>query len=158
MARDLVVTVRGTPAPQGSKRHVGGGRMVEQSPHLAPWRALVTHAASEAIAQRFLADQAWTPAPDAPLALGVTFTVARPSSHWRTGKTTSHLLRPGAPSDPISRPDLDKLIRSTMDALTDAGAMKDDARIISVSALKAYPGSSLDALDSPGAVLRLWEW
>lgn len=151
--RDLVVVVHGTPAPQGSKRHVGGGRMVEQSPNLAPWRAVVTQAA---VAARY-AKPLWAPAPDQPLALGVTFTVARPSSHWRTGKH-SHLLRPTAPQHPISRPDLDKLIRSTMDALTDAGAMTDDSRVISVSALKAYPGSSLDALDTPGCVLRLWEW
>jgi Holliday junction resolvase RusA-like endonuclease len=152
MARDLVVTVKGTPAPQGSKRHVGGGRMVEQSANLAPWRALVTQAAGVRIALT-----EWHPAPSAPLALGVTFTVARPASHWRTGKH-SHLLRPAAPEWPVSRPDLDKLIRAVMDGLTDAGAMTDDARVISISALKAYPGGTLDALDSPGCVLRLWEW
>jgi Holliday junction resolvase RusA-like endonuclease len=152
MSSDLVVVVRGTPAPQGSKRHVGGGRMVEQSPNLAPWRAVVTQSAALALTRAH-----WHPDARAPLALGVTFTVARPASHWRTGKH-SHLLRNTAPAHPISRPDLDKLIRSTMDALTDAGAMTDDARVISVSAVKAYPGSSLDALDSPGCVLRLWEW
>jgi Holliday junction resolvase RusA-like endonuclease len=152
-SRDLVVVVHGTPAPQGSKRHVGGGRMVEQSPNLAPWRAVVTQAA---VAARY-AKPLWAPATDTPLALGVTFTVARPASHWRTGKH-SHLLRAGAPEWPVTRPDLDKLIRSTMDALTDAGAMTDDARVISVSALKAYPGGTLDALDRPGCVLRLWEW
>jgi Holliday junction resolvase RusA-like endonuclease len=126
--------------------------MVEQSPNLAPWRALVTQAA---VAARGRAG--WHPDAQAPLALGVTFTVQRPSSHWRTGKH-SHLLRPAAPEHPVTRPDLDKLIRSTMDALTDAGAMSDDSRVISVSAMKAYPGASLDALDSPGCVLRLWEW
>jgi Holliday junction resolvase RusA-like endonuclease len=153
MSRDLVVVVRGTPAPQGSKRHVGGGRMVEQSRNLAPWRAVVTQAA--ALAK--IRTPSWAPAPDAPLALNVTFTVARPASHWRTGKH-SHLLRPSAPADPIARPDLDKLIRSTMDALTDSGAISDDSRVIYVSAVKAYPGANLDALDSPGCVLRLWEW
>lgn len=153
MASDLVVVVRGTPAPQGSKRHVGGGRMVEQSPNLAPWRAVVTQCA---VAARY-ATPGWQPDPRAPLALGVTFTVQRPASHWRTGKH-SHLLRATAPEHPVSRPDIDKLIRSTMDALTDAGAMVDDARVVSVSAVKAYPGATLDALDSPGCVLRLWEW
>jgi Holliday junction resolvase RusA-like endonuclease len=152
MPRDLVVVVRGTPAPQGSKRHVGGGRMVEQSPNLAPWRALVTQAAGVRIALT-----EWHPAPEAALALGVTFTVARPVSHWRTGKH-SHLLRDSAPAHPITRPDLDKLIRAVMDGLTDAGAMGDDSRVISVSAIKGYPGSDADSLDSPGCVLRLWEW
>lgn len=152
MAADLVVVVRGTPAPQGSKRHVGGGRMVEQSPHLAPWRAVVTQAAAQALTR-----SPWRPDPQAPLGLSVVFTVARPASHWRTGKH-SHLLRPTAPAWPVARPDVDKLIRSTMDALTDAGAMSDDARIISVVAVKAYPGGHLDALDSAGCVLHLREW
>jgi len=33
--------VPGIPAPQGSKRHVGGGRMVESSRSLPEWRASV---------------------------------------------------------------------------------------------------------------------
>lgn len=153
MARDLVVVVRGTPAPQGSKRHVGGGRMVEQSPHLESWRAVVSQCA---VAARY-ATPGWAPDPHAALAVGITFTVVRPQSHYRTGKH-SHLLRDSAPAHPVSRPDLDKLIRSTLDALTDAGAMSDDSRVVSISALKAYPDSTPDALDCPGAVLRLWEW
>jgi Holliday junction resolvase RusA-like endonuclease len=150
---DLVVVVHGTPAPQGSKRHVGGGRMVEQSPNLGPWRAVVTQAA---VAAKYGTPH-WHPDPKAALSLSATFTVARPASHWRTGKH-SHLLRPSAPAWPVARPDIDKLIRSTMDALTDAGAMTDDARVVVVVAVKAYPGSHVDALDSPGAVLTLSEW
>ena len=30
-----------TPAPQGSKRHVGNGRMVESSAKVKPWREAV---------------------------------------------------------------------------------------------------------------------
>jgi crossover junction endodeoxyribonuclease RusA len=145
--------VNGTPAPQGSKRHVGGGRMVEQSPNLAPWRAVVTQAA---VAARY-STPTWQPDPQAPLGLGAVFTIARPASHWRTGKH-SHLLRDSAPAHPTARPDIDKLLRSTLDALTDAGAMTDDARVVHVSVDKAYPGGHVDALDSPGAVLRLTEW
>lgn len=153
MSSHLVVVVHGTPAPQGSKRHVGGGRMVEQSPNLGPWRAVVTQAA---VAARY-STPLWEPDPRAALALNATFTVARPASHWRTGKHSSE-LRATAPAEPVSRPDIDKLIRSTMDALVDAGALVDDARVVSVCAQKAYPAGALDALDSPGAVLHLWEW
>lgn len=46
---------------------------------------------------------------------------------------------------PDRRPDLDKLIRSTLDALTTAGAIEDDARVVEVIARKHY------ALDRPGA-------
>lgn len=153
MSRDLVVVVRGTPAPQGSKRHVGGGRMVEQSPNLAPWRAVVTQAA---VAARY-SQPHWQPDPAAPLGLDAVFTIARPASHWRTGRH-SHLLRDSSPEHPVARPDIDKLLRSSLDALADAGAMADDSRVVYVCAVKAYPGGHIDALDSPGAVLRLVEW
>jgi crossover junction endodeoxyribonuclease RusA len=35
-ATTIVFTVPGKPAPQGSKRHVGRGIMVESSNHVAP--------------------------------------------------------------------------------------------------------------------------
>src|ERR1700676_3259288 len=37
----MKITVRGIPAPQGSKRHVGGGRMIEMSKAVGPWREAV---------------------------------------------------------------------------------------------------------------------
>jgi crossover junction endodeoxyribonuclease RusA len=45
----VAFTVRGLPAPQGSKRHVGGGRMVESSANVKPWRADVRAAAEDAM-------------------------------------------------------------------------------------------------------------
>lgn len=155
MTSELVVVVRGVPAPQGSKRHVGNGRMVEQSPHLKSWRATVSQYAAAA---RY-ATRTWPTAEELkghPIELHCVFTLARPASHWRTGKL-AHLLRDSAPTQPGSRPDLDKLLRSTLDALTDAGAIFDDSQVVSISAQKSYPGGHIDALDSPGAVLTLRE-
>jgi hypothetical protein len=43
---ELPFTVYGVPRPQGSKRHVGNGRMVESSPRVAEWRTLVALEAS----------------------------------------------------------------------------------------------------------------
>ena len=40
-------TVLGTPAPQGSKRHVGKGVMVESSRGCKPWRQDVRHTAMD---------------------------------------------------------------------------------------------------------------
>ena len=37
----LRINVLGTPAPQGSKRHVGRGIMVESSRLVGPWREAV---------------------------------------------------------------------------------------------------------------------
>ena len=41
--------VEGIPRPQGSKRHVGNGRMVEASKHTAGWRKAVSQAALAAL-------------------------------------------------------------------------------------------------------------
>lgn len=64
-----------------------------------------------------------------PVALEVTFTLPRPKAHYRTGRN-SHLLRDNAPHRPDRLPDLDKLLRSTMDALTAAGVWADDAQVV----------------------------
>lgn len=148
MRRELAVIVQGRPAPQGSKRHVGGGRMVESSAAVGPWRDAVRAATTAAIA-----DHGWTPA-DEPTGLSVVYTMARPAGHYRSGRH-AHLLRDNAPDRPTTRPDLDKLLRSTLDALVDAGALVDDARVVTVWAAKTYPDGDLDALDSPGAVILL---
>lgn len=157
MGNALVVVVHGIPAPQGSKRHVGNGVLVESSAKVRPWREAVRAATEAALAAARL-DHApgWTPGRAAPLVLAATFTLARPASHYRSGRY-AELLRSTAPQCPATRPDLDKLIRSTFDALTDAGAMAEDSRVVQLVAAKVYPGGALDALDTPGAVLYLRE-
>lgn len=152
MTTELVVLVHGIPAPQGSKTRLAHGGLVESSAKVAPWRALVTAAAVDAAQVA-----TWVVEPGAPMALVATFTMGRPRSHYRTGKN-AHLLSGSAPSTPATRPDLDKLIRSTLDALTDAGVLADDSRVVHLELDKVYPGGHLDALDSPGAVLTLSPW
>ena len=148
----IVICVYGTPAPQGSKVHVGNGRMIESSKKVGPWREDVKLAALRALDE--------TPSWDrhhALVQLHVTFTLARPAFHFRTGKA-AHLLRPGAPPLPGLKPDLDKLLRSTGDALTTAGVYDDDARIVQVFARKCYPTNTArppGALDRPGARIIL---
>lgn len=131
--------VYGIPAPMGSKRHVGNGRMIESSKKVKPWREAVKWAAREAMAAAGIASPI-----DAPLVASMTFTMPRPKS---APKSRRHADR---------KPDLSKLIRSTEDALTDAGLIADDARIVMFArAAKVYPGEGADALQSPGARIRL---
>jgi len=52
-------------------------------------------------------------------------------------------------------PDLSKLVRSTEDALTEAGIWKDDARVVECFASKRYPNEGPDALDVPGCVIEI---
>lgn len=150
----LVVVAYGTPAPQGSKRHVGGGRMIESNEHsLRTWREDVKLAAVAALE----AHPGWT-RDYAAVAAHVTFTLPRPAAHFRTkGGQRTALLHQWAPTLHGSRPDLDKLLRSTCDALTAAGAYVDDSRVAQVYAVKAYPTSvgNPGSLDRPGVRIVL---
>ncbi|WP_084963333.1 RusA family crossover junction endodeoxyribonuclease [Thermoactinospora rubra] len=134
----LTITVVGTPAPQGSKRHVGRGVMVESSKAVRPWREAVKWAALARVSRS-------GPPLDEPLAVEMCFTLARPKS---APKRRRH---------PDRMPDLSKLVRSTEDALTDAGVWADDARVVACRARKVYAGSpDPDALPVPGAVIKIW--
>lgn len=158
----ITITVYGAPAPQGSKRHVGGGRMIESSKKVKPWRQDVKAAALAALELDSAAigtTQLHRPPLDGPLAVSIVFTVRdRPASKpawWPTGLRWAKTLV----WRPASTPDLSKLLRSTEDALTDAQAWKDDARVVEYRQLaKHYVGDpAADVLDRPGAVIRIWQ-
>lgn len=127
----LNITVHGIPAPQGSKRHVGNGVMIESSQKVKPWREAVKYAAVEATGHGLVAPMT------GPVELHVNFHFPRPKSHYGTGRNASR-VKPGAPLHPAVAPDLSKLIRSTEDALTDAGVWRDDALVVVVRAEKFY--------------------
>lgn len=135
----ITITVIGTPAPQGSKKLVGHARngrgiLIESSAKVKPWRQAVTYAAREAGVR--LAG---------PVAVSMTFTLPKPKSAPKGRKTW-----------PDRKPDVSKLVRSTEDALTDAGTWEDDARVVRCECAKVYPLEGPDALDVPGAVIRIW--
>lgn len=125
--------VYGDPAPQGSKRHVGRGVMIESSKKVKPWREAVVFAAREAGGRIA-----------GPVRVQVVFTLRKPASAPKRRRTW-----------PDKKPDLDKLLRSTFDALVTAGTIEDDARIVDVSARKAFPGEEVGSLDVLGAVIRV---
>jgi Holliday junction resolvase RusA-like endonuclease len=140
--------VYGRPAPQGSKRHVGNGRMVESSQYVKPWRDAVKAAALEV--------RGTEPPLSEPLWVAMFFTFARPKHHYRTGRN-AHLLRDNAPVAPATKPDLSKLLRSTEDALTDARVWADDALVVCyLRTSKVWATEGLDSLDAPGAVIRIY--
>jgi hypothetical protein len=91
-----------------------------------------------------------------PLWAYVVFSLARPKSHWRTGRN-AHLLRDGAPVRPGGYPDVSKLIRSTEDACTSAGLWHDDGQVSEYERLaKVWCGEDPHALDRPGMVMYVW--
>ena len=141
----IEIAVSGSPAPQGSKRHVGGGRMVESSRHVKPWRDAVRADALLARQEWARRHGAWLPLDEA-LAVEMVFTVPKPAAAPKRRRTW-----------PMRLPDLSKLARSTEDALTDAGIWRDDARVVEYRRLaKVFPGEDVDALPSPGAVVRVY--
>lgn len=127
----LDVTIAGVPAAQGSKRHVGNGRLLEQSKAVAPWRTLVAWTVS----------RVWHWAPlDGPVYLDVEFVMRRPAS---TPKR-----RPTPPA--IRRPDTDKMLRAVFDALTGV-CWRDDSQVVWVFATKRIAETD----EQPGCRIRL---
>ena len=119
--------VPGTPAPQGSKNaYVRGGRavLVESSKKVPAWRAAVAEAATQHCGELI----------DGPVDLTIEFVLPRPKS---LPKRITHMVR---------KPDLDKLVRSTCDALSGT-AYVDDNRVHHLTATKRYahPGEPTGA-------------
>lgn len=108
--------VPGKPAPQGSKRHVGRGILIESSKEVGPWRERIALAAYTAMAGR--------PVFDGAVDVTLNFVLPRPKSAPKT-------RTPAA----TKRPDLDKLERACLDALTDV-VFSDDSQVISLSGYK----------------------
>lgn len=143
MTAELRFRVTGEPGAQGSKRHVGRGIMVESSKKVAPWRQDVVAAAEKAAAE-----QDWQP--PAQVRAVIVFGFRRPKSHYRTGRN-AHLLRDDAPNWHSNKPDGDKLLRSTMDALTTSGVIADDSKVVEMTACKIW----IDADRPTGAFVIL---
>lgn len=126
--------VPGAAAPQGSKRHVGNGIMIESSKAVAPWRTTVAYHLSQARGADWnLLDTA--------LHVGIMFVMKRPTSAPK--KST-----PPA----IKRPDLDKLTRAVLDAMSGI-IYRDDSliTILTVSKRIAEIG------ETPGAHIMVSE-
>ncbi|MFF0860924.1 RusA family crossover junction endodeoxyribonuclease [Nonomuraea sp. NPDC003560] len=146
------ITVFGTPAPQGSKRHVGHGRLVESSPRLRPWREAVKQAALDAMEAASVKQYGGTGQRAlitlrGPLSVEIEFTFTKPKSAPKTRETW-----------PITRSsgDLDKLCRGVLDGLADSGLILDDSLVIDLAAAKRYTGQS-GAMQVPGAVINVRE-
>lgn len=126
--------VVGSPAAQGSKRHVGNGVMVEMAKGHKPWRAAVASAARDVIDGQ---------APlEGRMLLAIQFRFPMPAS--RPKAVRSHGSCPK-----VSAPDLDKLIRCVGDSLKEGGLVKDDALFWAVTA------SKLEVVGWSGAIITV---
>lgn len=135
----IEIRVIGTPAPQGSKRHLGHGVMIESSKKVKPWREAVVYAAHEILEARFknldaipvsergrLMNSGGT---NGPVTVDIRFYFDKPKS---AKKRQYH----------STKPDIDKLVRSTFDALKTAGAIEDDSRVVGCTVMKLFTDSA----------------
>ncbi len=127
------IRVNGTPAPQGSKRHVGNGRMVEVSKAVGPWREAVRSEAQTTLAIRANGERPLSGA----VFVSLVFTLARPKGHYGSGRNAGQ-VKDSAPAYPAGRPDVDKLCRAVLDGLTAGGAFSDDAQVVDLHACKIW--------------------
>lgn len=129
--------VAGMPVPQGSLRsfaHAKTGKVVTpQSSKVLVWRDLIRHEAIQ---------HCKTPL-DGPVIVEMVFWMPRPKSHFGTGR--NELVRkPSAPLHHLKPPDIDKLARAVLDALTYV-AFNDDSQVVELVAAKTWAGSTAKA-------------
>lgn len=123
---ELRFTAYGTPQPQGSaKAFVRGNRafITSDNTKLKPYRHTLTQVALGAL------NETGFPAPYCPREMAVEVHIT-----WMLAKPKSTAKRV---TQPIRKPDADKLLRAVLDSLTGV-AYEDDAQVVRVFARKEY--------------------
>ncbi len=125
----IELLVAGAAIPQGSLRaHMAGGRPVlhytNQQP-LSLWRDAVAQAAREA---------GYTSPSPGPYGVSIDIRVVRPLGHLSSKGT---VLPRFTDAWPDRRPDIDKLARSILDALTGL-VWRDDGQVVILDVAKRY--------------------
>jgi Holliday junction resolvase RusA-like endonuclease len=133
----LTFSIIGTPAPQGSKTKNRYGAVYESSAKVKPWRQDVRAAGLDAM--HAAGDLRF---PTGPVIVGIRFRLARPKGHYGTGRNAGQ-LRPSAPKVPDVKPDIDKLVRSTLDGMGEAGVWRDDCQVVGLWVVKEYATDTL---------------
>lgn len=166
MTEPITITVHGTPAGQGAISFLGKGRPAVHTNRktLLPWREAVTAAAIAKAGTHRIAKVPGSKPPkcglcgrlaklhgllDGPLVASVTVTLERTKAAAKRGD-----LWP----DNRTSTDIDHHARAALDAISAASIWHDDAQVVSLRATKAFPVTPVaDVLDSPGAVIRIWQ-
>jgi Holliday junction resolvase RusA-like endonuclease len=127
--------VTGTPGPKGSKTLTRWGALRESSAKVRPWQDAVTAAIWEQT--RGNAQHTLT----GPVGVAIQFFLQPPKRVPKNRRL------------PVTKPDIDKLVRATFDALTQSGLIKDDALITDQTATKRYTDNYNQ---QPGALIHVW--
>lgn len=124
----VVIRAFGRPAPQGSKRHVGNGVMVEASKYVEPWRKAVALAAKNVWQDRKPLQ--------GPVIVDITFWVEKPKTVNREFATQTA--------------DVDKLSRAILDSISlpkFCQVIENDSNVVGLRVTKVWATD----LELPGA-------
>tara|TARA_X000000368_G_scaffold372524_1_gene322923 strand:- start:248 stop:676 length:429 start_codon:yes stop_codon:yes gene_type:complete len=136
---EYIITIKGIEsAPQGSKKHVGRGIMVETCKRLKSWRKEVS------LRAKLIVDEII----EEPVEVEVVFWFKRPLKHYLPNK----MIRQSAPVyiTNKNKGDLDKHCRALLDSLTKS-AFADDSQVVSLHAVKKY----CDTESETGATIKI---
>lgn len=139
--------VPGTPVPQPRPQvTVRGGHAqayVKAKHPVHAWRELVAATCS----------QVATDTLEGPLDLQITLYLARPKSHYGTGRNAGQLKK-SAPAYPAVRPDIDNYAKAIQDAL-DGVLWKDDGQVVKLTCWKRYLSPEMGAFRGPGCMVSV---
>lgn len=154
MPRRIIVEVRGLPIAKGSAKafYVPALKraVVTQSNKAkqTPWVSAIREAVFEECGRDV------TPVGGVVVINRMEFFFPRPKSHYRTGKHASD-MKADAPNYHTSKPDVDKLERCVLDALTGV-LWKDDSQVAYVcQKVKCYCAVERGFLTYPGMTLDI---
>lgn len=122
------IRIPGAPVPQGSMRTFPSGGMAHSNEQrLMGFRADVT------------VEWGSRPPIKGPVVLICMFTFARPAAHYYPAnrRRLAPVRRPDSPWQHTQKPDVDKLLRAVMDALT-GRAYADDEQVVSATGHKQW--------------------
>lgn len=133
----LELAVPGTPQPKGSLKAIPAKNpdgtlriaMKNDNPKTKEWQDLVSfHATSQMRGQKPYEGAVW---------LSMLFRITRPRTHFMKGGA----LRKDLLEEHVDKPDVDKLVRCILDALTGI-CYVDDCQVVTVTATKLYTHGS----------------
>jgi len=127
---ELSIDVYGIPEPQERPRACRAGGFIKvYSPHNQWYDRVYATALACRPSRPF----------DFPIRLRIEFLSPRPR-------------RPKHPYWMVTRPDLDNLIKGTLDAMTKGRIWRDDSLVVEITATKSYAGGD----DPPGAIIEIY--
>jgi len=132
----LSLFIEGKPQPAGSRtvgrRKDGSVFTRPASKGLPAWQKTVAEAVRTEVADVGIEQLG------GPVRVELNFRLARPKSHFGSGRNSQTLRRIAPPLWHEQKPDADKLVRAVLDACTSAGIWKDDSQVAVIDVVKVW--------------------